>query len=251
MTSPTPVALDSTETVLRRNLREARDQFLSETARHEMTVLADRMDPACPTPGGPQPYRHLRFARPGTGIYRFDLVTWPGYLAITGDLADYTFRRLHDMVDFFRTGRRDGRVDRMGDPQLTINPGYWGEKLFAEPSGTDHGRVPYSQEVFVEEVRACMDDAREEYDPASFAQLSRSVDEELLDCPPEYAEEAYRCLHNFRWRGDDPSVEFDFGDVGEWDFRTYDLGFLIACYAVAHGVSRYLAEFPDRIIREV
>ena len=32
-------------------------------------------------------YRHLRFKSSGTNTYYFDLVTWPGYLTVTGDMV--------------------------------------------------------------------------------------------------------------------------------------------------------------------
>lgn len=70
---------------------------------HVMTVLRDD-----------GLYRHLRFSKPNTGSYRFDLLTWPGYLTITGDMGCYTFTRLPDMFEFF-----------IG----YINTDYWAEKI--------------------------------------------------------------------------------------------------------------------------
>jgi hypothetical protein len=62
-------------------------------------------------------YRHVRFKRPDSTTYWFDLVTWPGYLAINGDLVSgYTFTRTRDMFSFFASGPG-------------INPQYWAEKI--------------------------------------------------------------------------------------------------------------------------
>ena len=87
--------------------------FLKDVAAHEMEILRDD-----------GVYRHIRFKKPGTWCMHFDLVTWPGYLAYSGDMGCYVFSRLNDMFEFFRTDReylqRDGR-------QLCINLCYWSE----------------------------------------------------------------------------------------------------------------------------
>jgi hypothetical protein len=83
------------------------DQVVTE---HEMTVLQDD--------GGV--YRHLRFRHPGTVIYSFNLITWPGHLAIAGDCGAFMFARTHDMFEFFEASTNGA-----------INPHYWSEKLTA------------------------------------------------------------------------------------------------------------------------
>lgn len=60
----------------------------------------------------------------------FDLVTWPGFLTISGDMGCWTFSRVEDMFTFFR-----GR-------ELKINPSYWAEKLqHGTHGGSDAGKV--------------------------------------------------------------------------------------------------------------
>lgn len=83
--------------------------FLADVAHHQLTVLRDD-----------GLYRHLRFSKPGSNDMRFDVVTWPGFLAYSGDMGCFVFERLDDMLAFFRrpyTG-----------PGLTINERYWAEK---------------------------------------------------------------------------------------------------------------------------
>lgn len=65
-------------------------------------------------------YRHLVFeAKEHSWNDRFELITAPGSLTITGDRGAHTFRRMTDMFQFFRSnGNTYG-----------INPGYWAEKL--------------------------------------------------------------------------------------------------------------------------
>lgn len=61
---------------------DAEARFPSDIATHRMTVIKDD-----------GVYRHLRFRRPDTNCYSFDILTWPGYLAYVGDMGDYVFQR--------------------------------------------------------------------------------------------------------------------------------------------------------------
>lgn len=47
-------------------------RFIRDTSSHQLEVI--REDGL---------YRHLRFSRPNTRAYSFDIVTWPGYLTVT------------------------------------------------------------------------------------------------------------------------------------------------------------------------
>lgn len=47
-------------------------------------------------------YRHWRCANPKRGYYYFDVVAYPGYLIITGDIGDMIFCRTDDMVAWAR-----------------------------------------------------------------------------------------------------------------------------------------------------
>lgn len=246
-------------------LAHAAEQFKAETAEHLMTVLMDQSPE--------QPYRHVRFARPGTGIWSFSLVTWPGHLSISGDLESFTFRRLRDMFDFFRGGY--------------VNPGYWAEKLVA-----GRAEARFSPERFADNVWAEIEHHKRSasnpngYHDAEFEALTQAVQVELLDDPPAYVEQAHEMLAEFRWdparrRGvsghsgpapvrpedvdpgdhslvsmspiaiDTHKPKCEFVDTWEWDLRGYDHHFLLACHAIHYGVNRYLAEHPHHLIKEV
>lgn len=87
---------------------QAEQHFPRDIAEHKLTVKHhDGL------------YRHLYFGRPGTGTMSFSITTWPGHLAYTGDMGDYVFCRLDDMLQFFRTDRAP-------------NYGYWAEKVVAQ-----------------------------------------------------------------------------------------------------------------------
>ncbi len=51
-------------------------------------------------------YRHYSCTNNGSSIYRFDIITWPGYMAIVGDMGDYVFAREKDMFPFMQTACR-------------------------------------------------------------------------------------------------------------------------------------------------
>ncbi|WP_153995362.1 hypothetical protein [Mycobacteroides abscessus] len=177
------------------------------TRNHQMKVLRDN-----------GLYRHIRFAEPGTGIWRFDLVTWPGHLVITGDLEDFHFARIEDMFEFFR------------NPVGYINPQYWAEKLRGPVRS-----MSFSQEVF---KRLVYEHFRDwcRWNDGPHRPLWRAIcNEVLLDEYGEMGDEtmAHHALTQFR-HGD-----FEFTDSWEWELKDYDFHFLVALHAIVWGINRY------------
>ena len=79
-----------------------------DLSEHRLTVLHDAGD-----------YRHLVGRRPTTWMYGFNVVTWPYYLALTGDLGHATFSiNERNVLPYFTGSQYD----------------YWAEK--AEFAGT-------------------------------------------------------------------------------------------------------------------
>jgi len=152
--------------VTRAETREA-DRFARDVANHKLTVLRDE-----------GLYRHLRFKAPDGSTYWFDLITWPGYLTITGDMGTYVFARTQDMFEFFRSHRSTG---------FPINPGYWAEKIRA----ADQNTAPraHSEETVVESlvdrfVQAIGPRGQEEWgedDPDRAEHLARVLGDLVLD----------------------------------------------------------------------
>ena len=189
----------------------ARERYQRDTDEHEMTVIRDD-----------GVYRHLRFQKPGTWNYGYDLVTWPGYLAITGDAGEYMFHRIQDMFEFF-----GGHGDR-------INAHYWSEKL-CDP-GRDMARV-YSEDVLREHVEQWLEDI----DRADDAVLAAAVKRDVV--AHAYSEhEAREALANFR-HDDGTTI-----DSWEWDLREYDSRFLWCCWAILRGIARYQALVPAQAL---
>lgn len=111
--------------------------FLAGVRDHRMTIELDQ-----------GVHRSILFKRPTSWAYHFRLVTWPGHIAISGDMGDYTFARLIDMFEFFRhAGPAYDRDDR-------INVGYWDEKLTAVCKSS--GRHELDEDRYVEVVRSLL-----------------------------------------------------------------------------------------------
>lgn len=187
--------------------RPTEKSFLKDVATHEMIVKKnDGL------------YRHLTFTKPGTNCNRFDLVTWPGYLAYSGDMGCYVFARIADMFEFFRRETDDG---------LQINLGYWQEKVEARDRD---GIKEYSADVFCEHVRRWLDEAE-----ASAADREAAEDEVLNMADDSHA--AYSAAMSFE--GPDGTKFTDFWEV---DSTEYTYRFIWCCYAMVWGIAKFDAE---------
>lgn len=191
-----------------------RQRFDRDTAEHEMRVLKDD-----------GLYRHLRCQESGTWIYGFDVVTWPGYLAIVGDCGDYVFSRIRDMFEFFESDH--GR----------INPDYWAQKLQA-PRGTDSARS-YSHDAFASYVRDWARDACDErwgvHDEIYPSLLIGALEREVVGGYTHSEAEARQRLEDARYD------DIDFGDAWEWDLREFDTQFLWCCWGIVWAIKQYRA----------
>ena len=186
-------------------------QFEACTTEHQLTVVHDD-----------GLYRHLRMAKPGTGIWSWNVVTWPWHLYVGGDIGQgYVFSREEDMIGFFQIG---AFRDYYGDGSPSINPQYWAEKL----------------------DRACIDSA-ESYDRERFTVLVREHIADALLCGEMDRERAKELrleipdVADFEetareWLGSHPD---EFPDSWEWHLKGWDHHYLLACYAVATTVPAY------------
>lgn len=213
----------------KRNLEDVRKRFAGDITEHTMKVLhEDGL------------YRHVRFSKPGSMMYHFDLITWPGYLTIQGDMGGYTFRRDNDMFRFFASGK-------------DINPQYWGEKLQnGAESGTRSVRT-YNRELVEEYVKDAYDDWVAEHEVpvheveigltdqseldawlADAEKVWKELEREILWDPMETEQDAHEALRAF-----EGSTSFSLYDTWEWDLTDYDYHFLWCCFAIQWGVHKF------------
>lgn len=156
-------------------------------------------------------------------MYGFDLVTWPGFLTICGDIGTYTFCRTTDMFEFFEGG--GGRV----------NLGYWAEKL--KGGNTWHEPTVYNHERFAEEVRQWVDETCENGD-VDRVSLTAAVNERLLHDDDGWNHDERLAIES--------AMSFEFNGLRihepyEWSLREYDGGFVTCCHAIVFGISAYRA----------
>jgi hypothetical protein len=233
--------------------------FAGDVAGHRLIV---RMDQGL--------YRHLVFeSREHSWNNRFELITAPGSLTITGDRGAHTFRRVTDMFQFFRSNP---------DRPHHINIGYWAEKL------PDAGRSvqDYSEQVARQHIKEYLDEAikmrdavQRELDEENARQLdewredlrAEGVREGDPDYPPPAPEreEDWPELVKARVLVDKALVvladaEFDgalsyvdgarqvlgeleriglASDTWEWDLTDWDFHFIWCLHAIAWGIQQY------------
>lgn len=181
------------------------ERFQRDTANHVMTVLHDN-----------GVYRHLRCANPNRSMYWFEVVTWPGALALRGDVDGRpVFARIHDMFEFFRSD--SGR----------INPCYWAEKT------EDCGRSlkEYSEDVFLQHVTDSLKEFAE-----TDAETARAARAEILravaDGDAQDEEGARALLHSWEGKG-------VFSDTWEWDLSDWKWSFIWSCHAIVWAIAQY------------
>jgi len=202
------------------------EKFLKDVAAHDMQVLRD---------DGAQ--RHLRFKRKGTSCYHFDIITWPGYLCYTGDMGTFVFSRMRDMFEFFRMEDHDMNKSTDG---LSINPGYWSEKLIA--TDKNGGHEEWDAEEFIRRVNEVrvgwMREAKDlGVSKEERRELWEAVEGEVLSDPNNEMLCVVR-IYEFNYRADMKN-EFGFQDFFDCSMSRYTFRFLWCCYALAWGIGQY------------
>ena len=192
------------------------DRFVSDTPEHVMTIALDQ-----------DLYRHLKFRAPNTGMYWFDVITWPGKLVVNGDMGTYTFSRLPDMFEFFG-GRKPGYV----------NEGYWAEKLVA----VDKQSPPreFDEALFRQRVLEDFWQTREDFDPSEARQIWQAIRDQIFD---DYADRHdSRACHELLNHFVSPVSGFGYSDSWDWgDFDGYGLHFVWNLHAITHAIRTYRA----------
>lgn len=197
-------------------------RFIRDVASHQLEVI--REDGL---------YRHLRFRRPHTSVYYFDLVTWPGYLTVTGDMGTWTFTRIADMFEFF-TDSHFGMRD-----SFLINPGYWSEKFESGAGGSryDSPCYEFDDDGFDAGLDEWLSMYLEECEDEDDKERASEAVRELKGNGFRQKHEAYQAVENADWPD----------DVRKWDLmegmslQRHSHHYLWICYAIVWGIGRYNA----------
>lgn len=206
------------------------NRVLIDTAHHRLEILRDD-----------GVYRHLRMQQPGTSFYYYDIITWPGYLTVTGDMGTWTFSRTRDMFRFF--GAWDGQ----------INTGYWSEKLEAGAgcSARELLAKEFDEDEFCESLKGyfsgCLEDNEasdsddgddwvdEDDTPNSDKAVIREIVRDL--CRANFCNEhdAYQAVYDADW-----PEGFSAWDICDGlTFKTYTSHFRWILFAITWAISKY------------
>jgi hypothetical protein len=192
------------------NKEEVEKRFVDDVQKHQLTIIRD---------DGVN--RHLRMKQPGTINMYYDLITWKGYLAYTGDMGHYVFSRIDDMFEFFRTETN------------FVNLGYWAEKVKAVDKNAPIQE--FSQTKFQASIKEYVKDYwfLEELSQGEKEEFLRRVEHELL-CHHENEYEAVGAACSFQYN--DQHLEDIIYDL---DCREYSYRYIWCCHAIVHAINKY------------
>ena len=179
--------------------------FLKDVKNHRIDVKMDN-----------GVYRHIVFSQPEHNfLNRFELITTPWRLMITGDMGTWVFARLEDMFNFFRS------------PNGSINTGYWSEKLQNGVHGCSKEAKVYDGDTY----RQRLIDSLENY---TLTQKKRAAIVSALKMQ-DFDDEHWlmQQISEFECEG------FRFQDVWEVGMAVYAYHFVGGCYAIAWGINQY------------
>lgn len=177
-------------------------------------------------------YRHLRFKKDQGFGYWFELITWPGYLTITGDMGTFTFSRLNDMFEFF-TGY--------------INTGYWAEKLKHGSNGGRDAVRKHDEDLFKAWVLADFWETSRDLDHEETRQWWQSLRRDILD---DYAylntADVNDCIERLMRLQDQPDSHYAdvYESAGFWE--QYDWHFELCLAAIVTGIRTYQAHKKEQ-----
>ena len=160
-------------------------------------------------------YRHIRLASPATGNGSFNIITWPGCLAYSGDMGDYVFSRTKDMFMFFRGHK----------PNLS----YWAEKVYAQDKcgGVKEYSSAKAKEYYDEVSREFYPDTSAESDGFDFDRSEHEV------------------------RADIEAMGLDgFSDLWEADFQDYTFRFQWCCHAIPYAIAMFDAWEKEQNVKK-
>lgn len=202
--------------------------FLRDVATHAMMIVIDDDDE----------FRHIAFKIPGTSSYSFQITTWPGYLAITGDMGSWLFTRLRDMFKFFRR-------DLDSREELPINRSYWAEKLVATSSNGRHSNgaeqydpAKFRSAIYCWALRLCREAAYRGLDKKDRAELIYDI-KELRDAGLEGEGVAHRAVADFRFYHNKLRHPLAIPDFWENNLRDWTYHYTWCCYAIVWAIKQY------------
>ncbi len=193
----------------------SRERFLKNVQQHEIEIMKDD-----------GVYRHVICKRPGSGTYRFDLITIPGHLFVTGDMGCWTFSRTEDMFDFFIAGNNDFNKEHI------INPHYWAKKV--KSVSTISKIKEYSSDLLFNKVVIYFNRHTENFSKEKKEELWGEIKDNILDYINNHQQVIYRRINDFYFKGFEFINFFERDDDSEFTFH-----YIWVCYAIVWGILEY------------
>lgn len=221
------------------------ESFLKNVENHTANILLDN-----------GVYRHIHCSNNGSSNRHFNIVTYPGYLVISGDMGGFTFRRLNDMFNFF--GGYEGKPTHPG-----INADYWHEKC--ESVSRFGGVKRFDSEALMDSIKCRADDvcadleddwneycdknwANDECDELdsnaeyqTYKAFQESVKAEIIEYFENCDMDEYRYISEIEEFESDivEGLEFS-GDEWEWlTTESYTMQYLWCCHAIVWAIEQY------------
>lgn len=202
-----------------------KERFLEHVENHSMDVISNN-----------GLHRHLKCSNNGSSNMRFDIVTYPGYLVISGDMGCNVFSRIPDMFLFFNQKLSEG-----------INPGYWGEKLQTNGDGRAFTENAVNKSIqnrlntICEEIEYHFENYKDKDDEYTNAKEFESAFREEVNSyfnSEELSQIRYvSTIENFE---SDLIPDLDFSDSWEWlEDKEYSSRFLWQCYAIVWAIEKF------------
>ena len=185
-----------------------KERFLDDIKTHKLSILQDD-----------GLYRHIRLSRPKSSTYRFDIITWPGYLCITGDMGCWTFFRTEDMFEFF-----------IYKDTIEINPQYWAEKVqsisvFGGPM------KEFNSYTFREGVIQRISEYYEDNEEKKNECLEEIESDVFFYLSDEHPQSIYQKLYEFKFE------DFYFDECPSSEEYTFHYIWIL--YAIVYGINEY------------
>ena len=191
--------------------------FPQDTTNHTMSILHDD-----------GVYRHIRFKQPGSNIYMFELVTYPGYLVYSGDMGEFVFSRSHDMFPFF--------VDHK-DKSPSPSPDYWAGKLMA--ADKEGGYKQFSSAEFIKQFMEGVDETLEHLLEKHMMSVPDSHDARVewlwYAQQVDRIEEAYELMNGEHGK----ILDIQICEPSDMDLYEFTPRYLWCCDAIVWGISKY------------
>lgn len=198
-----------------------KDRFLGIVKNHQMKIDSDSSS-----------HRHLVFKEPSSSAYHFNITTWPGYLCVSGDMGCFVFKYpMPDMFSFFRDKK----------PDWGINPGYWEEKVCAQPMHGGGVKI-YSRNKTEAQLRELLEDHKEylaecnEPDQQENIAAAESYVSEIIATYLEDKYEAVSALRNWDY---DLAGGMSFDCVSDALQEEFTAQYLFCCHAVVWAIKQY------------